>query len=464
MKYIERLIDSQLLAWKESASRKPLLLRGARQVGKSCAVRHLGESFDYYIEVNFEKRPELRQLFQRTTQVRDLATNLGLLFGQPVIPGKTLLFLDEIQSSPEALKSLWFFKEDYPELHVVAAGSLLEFTLRNTSSYGVGRIRSLFMYPLSFDEFLVAQGKSAWVNAKRLANADQPLFEALHQELVSQFRTYLIIGGMPASVATWIETHDYTQCQAELDDIQLSYYDDFAKYSERVDTTLLRNTLQSVVAQTGGKFMYSKVEGGYRSEQVKGALAMLCDAGVIKRVSHTAANGLPLGAEVNDKFRKYIYLDTGLLLRILDLNFGGVQDYVDTIITGVASELVNKGGLAEMVLGWELVKYAPSRAQHDLYYWENTVENTTSEVDYIIAHEMKVLPIECKSGISGKMKSLRLFMRNKNLVEAVRCSLENFTKLTLKEGADNEVYRYVTIIPLYAVSNIISSKSMTPTR
>jgi predicted AAA+ superfamily ATPase len=320
------------------------------------------------------------------------------------------------------------------------------------------------MYPLSFDEFLVAQGKSAWVNAKRLANADQPLFEALHQELVSQFRTYLIIGGMPASVATWIETHDYVQCQAELDDIQLSYYDDFAKYSERVDTTLLRNTLQSVVAQTGGKFMYSKVEGGYRSEQVKGALAMLCDAGVIKRVSHTAANGLPLGAEVNDKFRKYIYLDTGLLLRILDLNFGGVQDYVDTIITGVASELVNKGGLAEMVLGWELVKYAPSRAQHDLYYWENTVENTTSEVDYIIAHEMKVLPIECKSGISGKMKSLRLFMRNKNLVEAVRCSLENFTKLTLKEGADNEVYRYVTIIPLYAVSNIISSKSMTPTR
>ena len=181
MKYIERLIDSQLLAWKESASRKPLLLRGARQVGKSCAVRHLGESFEYYIEVNFEKRPELKQLFQRTTQVRDLATNLGLLFGQPVVPGKTLLFLDEIQSSPEALKSLWFFKEDFPELHVIAAGSLLEFALKNTSSYGVGRIRSLFMYPLSFDEFLAAQGKSAWVNAKRLANADQPLFEALHQ-------------------------------------------------------------------------------------------------------------------------------------------------------------------------------------------------------------------------------------------------------------------------------------------
>ena len=343
--YIPRHIDQQLMEWKDDSHHKPLLLRGARQVGKSSAVRNLGKSFDYYIEANFEKRSELKELFKQTADVRQLVTNIGLLYNTPVIAGKTLIFLDEIQVSAEAVKSLWFFKEDFPELHIVAAGSLLEFTLKDIASYGVGRIRSLFMYPFSFDEFLVAQGKMTWVEAKQKADAKHPLFEALHNEMIQQFRTFLIVGGMPASVVAWLETNNYNNCQSELDDIQLSYYDDFAKYAHKVDITLLRNTLQSVVAQIGKKFIYSKVEGGYRTEDVKKALGLLCDAGIIKRVSHTAANGLPLGAEVNDKFRKYIYLDSGLLLRILDLNFGGSQGYIDTIVAGAADEWVNKGGL-----------------------------------------------------------------------------------------------------------------------
>ena len=453
--YIQRSIDQQLLEWKQSSVRKPLLLRGARQVGKSSAVRHLGETFEHYIEVNFEKRPELKDLFQKTSDVHDLAFRLGMLYNVPVEPGKTLVFLDEIQASPEAIKSLWFFKEDFPELHVVAAGSLLEFALKDLASYGVGRIRSLFMYPLSFDEFLQAQGKTAWLEAKRKADFEHPLFDALHNELVLQYRTFLMVGGMPASVVAWLTTHDYSQCQAELDDIQLSYYDDFAKYSKKVDVRMLRNTLQSVVKQTGSKFTYSKVEGGYRSEDVKNALAMLCDAGIIKRVSHTAANGLPLGAETNDKFRKYIYLDSGLLLRILDMDFGGADELTSLIITGAAEDLVNKGGLAELMLGWELVKYGSSRNWHDLYYWENVVEGTTSEVDYILAQNMKVLPIECKAGTSGKMKSLRLFMRSKHITDAVRCSLENFSQLVYMDEKDAGESRYIRICPLYAVSNII---------
>lgn len=454
--YISREIDKQLNEWKESKQHKPLLLRGARQVGKSSVVRHLGESFDYYIEANFEKKSELKDLFKQTTDVKLLASNIGLLYNTPIIAGKTLLFLDEIQVSSEAIKSLWFFKEDFPELHIIAAGSLLEFTLKDLASFGVGRIRSLFMYPFSFDEFLIAQGKKDWVEAKQMADAEKPLFEALHNELVQQFRTFLIVGGMPASVVAWLDSHNYNECQAELDDIQLSYYDDFAKYSNKVDTTLLRNTLQSVVAQTGKKFMYSKVEGGYRTDDVKNALRMLCDAGIIKRVSHTAANGLPLGAEVNDKFRKYIYLDSALLLRILDLNFGASQNIVDTIVAGTAEDLVNKGGLAEMVLGWELVKYSSSRSQHDLFYWENTSENTTSEVDYIIVRNMKVVPIECKSGKSGKMKSLRLFMKNKHIKEAIRCSLENFALLQNNEDKSENEVSNICINPLYAVSNIIN--------
>lgn len=452
--YIERPIDSLLLEWKNSERRKPLLLRGARQVGKSWAVEHLGKTFDYFIEVNFEKRPEMLDVFRKIHDVHELTANLGMYYNTPVVPGRTLLFLDEIQKSSDAIQSLWTFKEDYPELHVVAAGSLLEFALQELPSFGVGRIRSLFVYPFSFDEFLAAEGKTAWVKAKQEANKEKPLLTPLYNDLVQHFRMFLMVGGMPASVATWISTHDYSQCQAELDDIQLTYYDDFPKYAKKVDPTLLRNTLQSVVMQTGEKFTYSQVEGGYRAEEVKKALKLLCDAGIIKRVSHTAGNGLPLGAEVNDKFRKYIYLDSGLLLRILDLDLGGARQLTELIIAGTAEDLVNKGGLSEMVLGWELVKYNNPRTQHELYYWENTAEGTCSEVDYIIARNLKVLPIECKAGTSGKMKSLYEFMRQKHLTQAIRTSLENYSELERIDKQDKDVVRRVQILPLFAVSNL----------
>ena len=455
--YIERPIDALLLEWKNNRVHKPLLLRGARQVGKSWAVEHLGETFEHFIEINFEKQPDMLEVFRKIHDVHELANSLSMLYNTPVIPGKTLLFIDEIQDSVDAIKSLWAFKEDFPELHVVAAGSLLEFALKGLSSFGVGRIRSLFVYPFSFDEFLVAEGKSAWIKAKQEASTKKPLLKALHNDLVQQFRTFLMVGGMPASVSAWVTTHDYRQCQAELDDIQLTYYDDFPKYANKVNPTLLRNTLQSVAMQIGNKFTYSRVDGGYRAEDVKRALALLCDAGIIKRVSHTASNGLPLGAEVNDKYRKYIYLDSGLLLRILDMDLGGAKQLTELIIAGTAEDLVNKGGLTEMVLGWELVKYNNPRTQHDLYYWENTAEGTCSEVDYIMARDLKVLPIECKSGVSGKMKSLYEFMRQKHLTDAIRCSLENFAQLENRDKKDDNALRRIQILPLFAVSNMFSS-------
>lgn len=212
-----------------------------------------------------------------------------------------------------------------------------------------------------------------------------------------------------------------------------------------------------MILQIGNKFVYSQVEGDYRAEEVKKALGLLCDAGIIKRVSHTAANGLPLGAEINEKFRKYIYLDSGLLLRILDMDLGSAQQLTELIIAGTAEDLVNKGGLAEMVLGWELVKYNNPRSQHDLYYWENTAEGTRSEVDYIIARNMKVLPIECKAGSSGKMKSLRVFMRQKHLTDAIRCSLENFSLLENEDKKDENALRRIAINPLYAISTLYNS-------
>ena len=456
--YIKRSIDTLLLEWKQSPSLKPLLLRGARQVGKSWAIRHLGETFENFIEVNFEIRPELKELFEKIHDVHEISNTLSLIFGKPIEAGKTLLFLDEIQDCPDAIKSLWAFKEEIPDLHVAAAGSLLEFTLKELPSFGVGRIRSLFVYPFSFDEFLTATGKSSLISAKQESDESSPLLTALYNDLVLQYRTYLMVGGMPASVAAWVKSHDYNQCQTELDDIQLSYYDDFAKYSKRIDPTLLRNTLQSVVLQIGKKFTYSKVEGSYRAEEIKKALGMLCDAGIIKRVSYTAANGLPLGAEIKDKFRKYIYLDSGLLLRILDMDLGSARPLTNLIMSGSAEDLVNKGGLSEMILGWEIIKYNNPRSQHDLYYWDNTGENTSSEVDYIIARDMKVLPIECKSGTSGKMKSLYYFMQKKHITEAIRCSLENFAILENPDKQNPDIVRRVKIIPLFAVSNLFNFK------
>lgn len=232
MAYLIRNIDVELLKWKESPRRKPLLVRGARQVGKSWAIRHLGETFKHYLEINLEKEKDLCRLFEEIPDVRELSQRLGTVHNVPVIPGDTLLFIDEIQNSPAALKSLWFFKENFPELHVVAAGSLLEFSLNEIPSYGVGRIRSIFMYPMSFKEFLMARGKNLWIEAITTADWTHPIEESLHSRLVTEFRSFLMVGGMPASVSAWVETQDYSACQDEQNDIQQSYHDDFAKYAK----------------------------------------------------------------------------------------------------------------------------------------------------------------------------------------------------------------------------------------
>lgn len=456
--YIQRHIDKALISWKQSTHHKPLLLRGARQVGKSSAVRHLGEQFDYYLEVNFELQKDLRSIFEQTGDVKEIAKRLGVLLSVPVVPGKTLLFLDEVQACPKAIESLWAFKENYPDLHVIAAGSLLEFALKEMPSFGVGRVRSMFMYPMSFDEFLCATGHEAWVEVKRQASPERPLPAELHQALVQQLRTFFIVGGMPASVVAWVESHDYKQCQDELEDIQQTYYDDFVKYSNKVDPQLLRESLRSVIAQSGSKFVYSHVGGGYRSADVQKALLLLRDAGIVKLVQHSSGNGLPLGAEVNDKFRKYYYLDTGLLLRILDLEMGGARVLNELILAGAADELVNKGSLAEQLVCWEQIKYMSPRVQHDLYYWQNLAAGTVSEVDFLMARDMQVIPIEVKSSTSGKMKSLREFLRKKHLVKAVRTSLENFGQLDYIDEKEPEMSaraKQIDIYPLYALSTLV---------
>ena len=453
--YCPRKIDAYLTEWASRPTHKPLLIRGARQVGKSTAVRHLGERFDSYVEINFEKQSSFANLFQTgDLDVKRIVPQLAAMSKKQIVPGKTLLFLDEIQMCPEAIMSLRFFKEDLPELHVVAAGSLLEFALEELPTFGVGRIHSMFIYPMTFDEFLIANDEQLLLEARNRASSKEPLPQPLHDKLVGLLRSYMLVGGMPEAVNKWVETHDYLACQEIQDDIVLTYEDDFPKYRKKVDPTLLRLTLRSAAAQATRKFVYSDVGGGYKTAEVKKALELLIKAGLLIPVTHTAANGLPLGSDSDPSFRKMLLLDTGLMLRMLNMTTGDISELTEQILTSEVSDLVNKGPMAEMLAGLELLHYLTPNIRHELFYWQRQAKNSLAEVDYITSFRQTVLPIEVKAGIQGGMKSLWILMREKKLTNAVRCSLENFGAFDYEDKEDSGAQRHVEICPLYAISQM----------
>lgn len=453
--YYPRFIDSYLSGWASRQSHKPLLLRGARQVGKSTAVRHLAESFESYVEINFEKQASFISLFQvKDIDVKKIVAQISAMAGKRIVPGQTLLFLDEVQACPEAIMSLWFFKEDLPELHVIAAGSLLEFALEDLPSFGVGRIHSMFVFPMTFDEFLIANGEQLLMEARDNASATQPLPQPLYEKLVGLVRTFMLVGGMPESVSKWVETHDYLACQEVQDDIVVTYEDDFPKYRKKIDPMLLRLTMRSIAAQATKKFVYSAVGNGYRAAEVNKALDMLAKAGIAIPVTHTDANGLPLGSEADKSYQKILLLDTGLMLRLLNMTTGDISELTEQILTSDVTNLVNKGPMAEMLAGLELLHYRTPNIRHEMYYWQRQAKNSQAEVDYISSYLQTVLPIEVKAEIQGGMKSLWLFMREKKLNNAIRCSLENFGAFNYEDKEADGTLRHVQICPLYAISQM----------
>ena len=452
--YYKRIIDNYLSEWAARPSHKPILLRGARQVGKSTAVRHLGEQFKYFVEINLEKQPDYKVLFSEDLQVNRIVPQMAAMSGIPIVPGETLLFIDEIQDCQEAIMALRFFKEDMPDLHVIAAGSLLEFVLDDIPTFGVGRIHSVYMFPMTFDEFLLANGEGLLLETRNQASATLPLPDPLHNKLIQLVRTFMLVGGMPESVAKWVETNDFLQCQEVQDDILTGYEADFPKYKKKVDPQLLSATMKSAAVQATKKFIYSRVPGDYKTSEVKKALDMLTKAGILIPVTHTDANGLPLGDERDDSIRKMLLLDTGLMLRLLNMSLGDITTMTTQILTASATDLVNKGSVAEMLAGLELLHYLSPNLHHELFYWMRQARNATAEVDYVLPHNMQVLPVEVKAGVQGGMKSLWDFMRDKNLTQAVRCSLENFGQFDYVDSKNGNTIRHVTIVPLYAVSQL----------
>lgn len=437
--------------------RKPLLLRGARQVGKSSAVRHFGKEFQFFAEVNFERHKTVKTFFQGDIDIRLIVQKIAIYINVPIEEGKTLLFLDEIQECPEAIMALRFFKEDYPGLHVIAAGSLLEFTLQELPTFGVGRIHTLFMYPMTFDEFLNANNENGLTSMKRQADSQHPLDAAFHEKLIEYFRIYLLVGGMPEAVLAWIKTHNFNQCSHIQEDIILTYEDDFSKYKKRVSPDLLRTTLHGICHQPGEKITFKQISADYRSSQIREAVRLLTLSGLVIPVIATSGNGIPLDAEANEKNMKILLLDSGLLLSVLQLEGNLAQHLVDLIMTGSPKDLVNKGGLVEMVAGLELLRNKPCVQRQKMFYWEKS-GNSIAEIDYLDTFHLKVTPIEIKSGTQGGMKSLWQFMREKRLTEAIRCSFENFGEFTYTDPQADNAERHITIIPLYALDNLREMK------
>ena len=452
--YCKRLIDNYLSEWASRDTHKPVLLRGARQVGKSTAVKELSKKFDSFVEINFEKQPKYKILFDDDLDVKRIIPQISAIYGTSIKPGQTLLFLDEIQECPRAIMALRFFKEDMPELHVIAAGSLLEFALKELPTFGVGRIHSMFMYPMTFDEFLEANGQQLLIETRNEASIDNPLSEPIHNKLVDFLRTYMLVGGMPEAVKTWVEYHDYIRCQEVQDDIVVTYEDDFPKYKKNVDPTLLRRTLRSVAVQAGKKFVYTKVGLDYKTAEVKKAVELLTLAGILHPVTHTDANGLPLGSEEDKSYQKMLLLDTGLLLRLLNMSLGDVSELTTQILTASATDLANKGPMAEMVVGLEMLHNMSPNIRHELYYWVRHAKNSQAEIDYIATYLQTVVPIEVKADTQGGMKSLWAFMRDKRLHYAIRCSMENFGKFDYVDNQANNEVRHVRICPMYAIARI----------
>ena len=418
--YIRRDADAALENWKTDPSRKPLLIRGARQTGKTTSVRKLGESFESFVELNFDANPALSDLFAGAFDVPAILARIEVLARRRIVPGRTLLFLDEIQACPRAISCLRYFYEQAPDLHVVATGSLLEFVFADLHDFGVGRIRNLFFRPLSFAEFLRALGEERLWERACASTPAAPLEAAFHARLLDRLRSFFVVGGLPAAVGAFVETGSFVEARRQQDDILVSLKADFGKYKKRVPSERVLSLLASVVRQTGEKFVYSDPSAGLGTPQAKEAVGLLGLARLVLHVRASHANGVPLGGDVNPKSTKYLLFDTGLYLRESGLD-------LSEWMAEPPERFVNRGKLAEMFVGLEIEKAAGPFADAQLFYWHREARSSNAEVDYLLQKGDRIVPVEVKSGKKGAMKSLGMLMDEKSLPLGLRFSQENLS-------------------------------------
>ncbi len=441
---MDRFIDRRLTTWAKKTNRKPIILRGARQVGKTFSIRHLGAKFESAVEINFERSPQFSTVFERDLDPGRIVRELQLAIGQPIVPGKTLLFFDEIQEAPRAILSLRYFYEEMPDLHVIAAGSLLEFQIAQIGM-PVGRVEFAYLYPMSFIEFLWAYEERVLAEQLTTVVPTGPLPEIVHNKLIGLVAEYLTVGGMPEAVKIWLETHRLGDCLEVHHSILESYRQDFIKYARVHQVKYVEHVFGEVPRLVGQKIKFSNFSGDFRSRELRPAIELLIKGCLFNPILHSAANGIPLGAEVNHRKFKLIFVDIGLMQTLLGNNTAAW-------VLDTQASFVNRGTVVEAFVGQELLSYAPQNRKNNLYYWHREARSSNAEVDYVTAIDQRVIPIEVKSGSIGKNKSLDIFLKTKdNSPYGVLISPRNFIR--------KEKQFCLPIYHTYAAGNFLLSRS-----
>ncbi len=433
---MKRRLLAELIAWQKKPIHLPLLLRGARQVGKSFLVEYFGQHyFQNTVVINFEQSPEYSDCFA-TLKPHDILHKIEILSGQSIIPGQSLLFLDEIQICPNAIMALRYFKEQMPELHVIGAGSLLEFALGEKGFHmPVGRVQYLYLKPLSFQEYLQAKGLDKLQAFIHTATLDTDIPDAIHDKALQMVQEYMAIGGMPMVVEHFIQNQSLRECQEYQTLVLKTYSDDFAKYADTAHHKYLQQVYDRTPGLVGQQIKYVNISANMDSRYLKEAIHSLSKAGVITPIYASLAAGLPLISHVQEKKFKLLFLDIGLLKRASRLDID--------LLLNPALMLNNRGALTEQFVGQELLAYQDPYDEAQLYYWCRDKKGSSAEVDYLSHVDSQIIPIEVKSGKTGRLKSLQILLQEKSLPLGIRIS----TKKLQRQGN-------ILSIPFYMIAEI----------
>jgi len=423
--YITRIIDKKLAAWAKNPKRLPLILRGARQVGKTAAIMALGRTagfFDNVVKIDFEEDPGLAKVFAASLNAELLIRNLEAATGQPIKAGKTLLFFDEVQECPRAISSLRYFREQVPDLHVVAAGSLLEFALGDISM-PVGRVEFTYMRPMSFGDFLHATGRGLLderrPNIMRWNEAMSPtVIEG--ESLDNALREYAIVGGMPEALSTYVTGKSLIETANVHDRLLRSFRDDIPKYAQGdLQRANLAKSLLALAAATGHQITYTKLIDD-DAKRTKLSVHLLEQAMIVSIARASSGAGLPLGASASSKCLKPVYLDVGLMQRACGRSASQVLDSKNLVADF-------KGQIAEQFVGQELLVQASGSESEQLYFWQRAERGSSAEVDFLLSRDGQIVPFEVKSGPSGRLRSLHLFLAEHLQVPNAYCLQQRMT-------------------------------------
>jgi predicted AAA+ superfamily ATPase len=404
---IIRNIDEKLVAWFGGPHRKPLILRGARQVGKTFSVRAFARKHGLQlVEINFEKKPGARKAFEGDLVPAKIIAQLEIIEKEEITAEKTLLFFDEIQDCPRAITALRYFYEETPQLAVIAAGSLLEFVL-GTFSFPVGRVQFLQMHPLTFREFLAARGyQKVLPQLPQFPGLQMDVAEPIANLLAEELRNYFVVGGLPEAVSVFLETNSYLAVGGVHDNLITAYLDDIRKYAKGdLQMENARSLLANVFGHVGRQVNYTLFGQGDNVKRTKKSIDLLCQALLVYKVRQGSPSNLPLGASASEKNFKIVFFDIGLGQRMAG------KDASEIVGATNALSLFD-GQLAEQFVGQELIGESTTACENGhLYYWARNAKSSSAEVDYLLVRNRVASPVEVKAGKSGTLKSLHLYLK-----------------------------------------------------